>query len=139
VTLLAGSGFNITFLVTLVFAIAASANFPTLLLALVWRRFTTIGAITGIVVGLVSSIVLIALSPAVWPGPDSEGSPVELDNPAVITIPLGFIACWLGTVLGGRDRAAENQFEELFVRSETGIGAVGVPAAREREPVVAGR
>jgi cation/acetate symporter len=142
VTLLAGSGFNITFLVTLVFAIAASANFPTLLLALVWRRFTTIGAIAGIVVGLVSSIVLIALSPAVWPGPDSEGSPVELDNPAVITIPLGFIACWLGTVLGGRDRVAENEFEELFVRSETGIGAVGVPAAREREPVepvVAGR
>jgi cation/acetate symporter len=132
VTLLAGSGFNITFLVTLVFAIAASANFPTLLLALLWRRFTTRGAITGMVVGLGSSILLIALSPAVWPGPDSEGSPVELDNPAIITIPLGFVACWLGTVLGGREPAAEEGFQELFVRSETGLGAVGT-VSPERE------
>jgi cation/acetate symporter len=138
VTLLAGSGFNITFLVTLVFAIAASANFPTLLLALVWRRFTTRGAITGMVVGLASSILLIALSPAVWPGPDSEGSPVELDNPAIITIPLGFLACWLGTVVGGREPRAEEDFEELFVRSETGIGAVGT-ASEERDLVTTAR
>jgi cation/acetate symporter len=120
--LLAGSGFNVQLLTGLTFAVAASANFPSLLLALTWRRFTTSGAVIGITVGLVSAIALIILSPPVWPGPDAEGSPIPLANPAIITIPLGFLACWLGTVLTS-ERPDDARYEELRVRSETGIGA----------------
>jgi cation/acetate symporter len=119
--ILAGKGFNIQFLVGLAFSVAASANFPALLLALTWRRFNTAGALTGVFVGLVSSITLIILSPAVWPGPDHEGAPFPLQNPAIVTIPLGFAACWLGTVLSSA--RSEKRFAELRVRSETGAGA----------------
>ena len=73
--ILAGKEFNIQFLVGLAFSVAASANFPALLLSVVWRRFNTAGALTGVAFGLVSSIGLIILSPTVWPGPDSEGAP----------------------------------------------------------------
>jgi cation/acetate symporter len=119
--ILAGKGFNIQFLVSLTFAVAASANFPALLLALTWRRFNTTGALVGVGVGLVSSIGLIILSPAVWPGPDSEGSPVALINPAIVSVPLGFAACWLGTVLGRAE--AGDRYTELRVRGDTGLGA----------------
>jgi cation/acetate symporter len=120
-TVVAGPGFNITFLVSLAFAVAASANFPALLLALTWRRFTTVGAVSGVVVGVATSVVLIVLSPAVWPGPDSEGSPVSLTNPAIVSVPAGFLACWLGSLLS-RPAAAES-YDELWVRAETGLGA----------------
>lgn len=123
-TIAAGKGFNITFLVALVFAIAASANLPALVLSLAWRRFNTAGAVTGIVFGLVSSVVLIGLSPPIWPGPDSAGSPFPLSNPAVVSVPIGFIGCWIGTLLG-RSTAEERSFAELEVRSQTGIGAAG--------------
>jgi cation/acetate symporter len=88
---------------------------------LVWRRFNTAGALCGVFVGLISSITLIILSPAVWPGPDHEGSPFPLQNPAIVSIPLGFIACYLGTVLSGA--SALSRFAELRVRAETGAGA----------------
>jgi cation/acetate symporter len=127
VALLAGKDFNIQFLVGLAFSVAASANFPSLLLAVTWRRFNTTGAVVGVIVGLVTSITLIILSPAVWSGPDSQGSPFPLSNPAIVSIPAGFIACILGTLLSP---AEEDVFDELKVRSETGIGAEGgEPAA----------
>jgi cation/acetate symporter len=119
--ILAGKGFNIQFLVSLTFAVAASANFPALLLALTWRRFNTTGALVGVGVGLVSSLVLIILSPAVWPGPDSEGSPFTLVNPALVSMPLGFLACYVGTILGPAD--ADDRYTELRVRADTGLGA----------------
>jgi cation/acetate symporter len=122
VAILGGEGLNVSFMVGLAFAVAASANFPALLLALTWRRFNTAGAVTGVLFGLVSSIGLIILSPTVWPGPDSEGSPFGLENPGIISIPLGFLGCWLGTVLS-REPEAEASFDELTVRAETGIGA----------------
>jgi cation/acetate symporter len=121
VSILGGEGFNVTILVGLAFAVAASANLPALLCALFWSRFNTSGAIAGVVGGLVSSLVLIALSPAVWPGPDSEGSPIPLSNPALISFPIGFACCWLGTVLR-RERDVRS-YHELHVRAETGIGA----------------
>ena len=120
--LLAGPGFNVQLLTGLTFAVAASANFPALLLALTWRRFTTTGAVVGITVGLVSSLVLIILSPPVWPGADGDGSPIPLANPAIVSVPLGFVACWLGTVFTQRP-PDEERFEELRVRAETAIGA----------------
>ena len=138
-----------SFMVGLAFAVAASANFPALLLALSWRRFNTTGAVTGVLVGVISSVALVIISPTVWPGPDSEGglfSGYDLANPGIISIPLGFIGCWLGTMLS-REREEEISFNELLVRSETGLGAEagtgltltgrgsGSPEADERELV----
>jgi cation/acetate symporter len=122
---IAALGVGALAMVGLAFAVAASANFPALLLALTWRRFNTTGAVTGVLVGVVSSTALVIMSPGVWPGPDSEGSPFPLANPGIVSIPLGFLGCWLGTMLG-RERRAERTFKELFVRSETGIGAEAV-------------
>jgi cation/acetate symporter len=125
VAIIGGAGLNVSFMVGLAFAVAASANFPALLLALTWRRFNTTGAITGVLFGVVSSIALVIVSPKVWPGADSvTGSPIgwELANPGIVSIPLGFIGCWLGTVLS-TERGAERTYHELFVRSETGLGA----------------
>lgn len=120
-----GSGLNVSFMVGLAFAVAASSNFPALLLALTWRRFNTTGSVTGVLFGVVSSITLVVISPKVWPGPDAEGGLLgfyDLANPGIISIPLGFLGCWLGTMLS-RERPAERAFHELYVRSETGIGA----------------
>jgi cation/acetate symporter len=77
-----------------------------------------------VIFGVVSSILLIVVSPKVWPGPDSEGSPIgwTLANPGIVSIPLGFIGCWLGTMLT-TEQQTERTFAELHVRSETGIGA----------------
>ena len=119
--LLAGKEFNIQFLVGLAFSVAASANFPALLLSVTWRRFNTAGALVGVAFGLIASVTLIILSPAVWPGHDSEGSPFPLSNPAIVSIPVGFLGCVLGTLLT-RESTAERSFHELRVRSETGMG-----------------
>jgi cation/acetate symporter len=122
-SILAGETFNVSILVGLAFAVAASANLPALVMALFWPRFNTMGAIAGVAGGLIVSLVVIVLSPPVWPGPDGEGSPIPLANPAIISIPAGFIACWLGTMLS-TERGTEHTYHELHVRSETGIGAV---------------
>ena len=126
VALGAGSDFNVSAIVGLAFCFAASANFPALLLALSWRRFNTAGAVVGILSGLISSVVLILLSPPVWPGPDTvTGSPLGpfgLANPAIFCVPIGFLGCYLGTVLS-TERDNERGYDELYVRSETGLGA----------------
>jgi cation/acetate symporter len=125
IAVIGGEGLNVSFMVGLAFAVAASAIFPALLLALTWRRFNTSGAITGVLVGVISSIALVIISPTVWPGPDSEGGALgfyDLANPGIVSIPLGFIGCWLGTMFA-REPAAEARFPELYVRSETGLGA----------------
>jgi cation/acetate symporter len=125
IAIIGGEGLNVSFMVGLAFAVAASANFPALLLALSWRRFNTAGAVTGVLFGVVSSIALVIISPTVWPGADSEGGALsfyDLANPAIISVPLGFIGCWLGTVLSSETKA-ERSFDELYVRSETGLGA----------------
>ena len=131
-TLLVGTGFNVTVLVSMAFVFAASANFPPLILALTWRRFNTTGALVGVAFGIVASVVMIVLSPPVWPGPDSQGSPSSLTFPGLVTIPIGFLGCWLGTMLGKRDSEDEHSFDELLVRSETGLGAEGGPTLKPR-------
>jgi cation/acetate symporter len=125
IAVIGGEGLNVSFMVGLAFAVAASANFPALLLALTWRRFNTAGAVTGVLFGVISSIALVVISPTVWPGPDSEGGALSwysLANPGIISIPLGFIGCWLGTMLS-TEPSAVAKFDELYVRSETGLGA----------------
>src|ERR687888_73869 len=125
VAVIGGAGLNVSFMVGLAFAVAASANFPALLLAPTWRRFNTTGAVTGVLFGVISAIFLVIVSPKVWPGADSDtGSPIgwTLANPGIISIPLGFIGCFLGTVLS-TERGAERTYHELYVRSETGLGS----------------
>ena len=71
------------------------------------------------------SILLVIVSPKVWPGADTvTGSPIgwTLNNPGIVSIPLGFLGCFLGTILS-KEKQAERSFDELFVRSETGLGA----------------
>lgn len=121
-------GQNVAFLVGLAFAVAASANLPALLYTLFWRRFTTRGTVWAIYGGLVPAVVLVVLSPVVsgspqslFPGVDFQYFPLE--NPGLVSIPLGFAAGWLGTVLS-RERADEDKFAEVEVRSLTGAGAV---------------
>jgi cation/acetate symporter len=122
-SILAGQAFNVSILVGLAFAVAASANLPALLMALFWPRFNTTGAVAGVLGGLLVSLLLIILSPPVWPGPDGEGSPIALTNPAIVSIPAGFLCCWLGTMLS-REGSTERSYHELHVRAETGIGAL---------------
>jgi cation/acetate symporter len=129
IAIIGGKTLNVSFMVGLAFAVAASANFPALLLALTWRRFNTTGAVVGVLTGVISAIVLVIISPKVWPGPDSEGGLFgfyDLANPGIVSIPLGFLACWLGTLLSSKKGTAETterEYHELYVRSETGLGA----------------
>ncbi len=111
-------GYNVAFLVGLAFAVAASANVPVLLLALRWRRFSRGGAIAGMLSGLVSSLALIALSPIAM----GSHAIFPLDNPGLISIPIGFAGAILGTLLA-RDSASEAMFDEFQVRATTGLGA----------------
>ncbi|MFI5757817.1 cation acetate symporter [Streptomyces sp. NPDC051569] len=119
---------NVAFLVGLAFAVAASANLPVLLYSLFWRNFTTRGAVWSVYGGLIPAVVLVVLSPVVSGGPDAIFPGVDfhvfpLDNPGVVSIPLGFLAGWIGTVLSpeGPDAARHAETE---VRSLTGAGAV---------------
>jgi len=130
IAVIGGEGLNVSYMVGLAFAIAASANFPALLLALTWRRFNTVGAVTGVLVGVVSSIALILIGSQ---GPLGDSALVPLANPGIISIPLGFLGCFVGTMLT-REHGAERSFDELYVRSETGLGAEGTAAADIASP-----
>jgi cation/acetate symporter len=128
------NGQNIAFLVALAFAVAASANLPTILYSLFWKRFNTQGALWSIYGGLAITIVLIVFSPVV------SGKPVDaatgksasmlqgvdfhwfpLDNPGLVSIPLSFLLGYLGTVLS-KEKPPAGKFAEMEVRSLTGVG-----------------
>ncbi|MCX9191396.1 cation acetate symporter [Carbonactinospora thermoautotrophica] len=118
---------NVAFLVALAFAVAASANLPTILYSLFWKRFNTTGAVWSIYGGLISSVVLVIFSPVVSGGktPLISGADFHwfpLENPGIVSIPLGFLCGWLGTVLS-KDRSSEEKYAELEVRALTGVGA----------------
>ncbi|OAH14660.1 solute symporter family protein [Streptomyces jeddahensis] len=119
---------NIAFLVGLAFAVAASANLPVLLYSLFWRNFTTRGAVWSVYGGLVPALVLVVLSPVVSGSPDSIFPGVDmqyfpLENPGLVSIPLGFLAGWLGTVTSP-EVPDEAKHAETEVRALTGAGAV---------------
>jgi cation/acetate symporter len=116
-----GPTVNAAFLVGLAFSVAASANLPVIVLSVFWKRFNTTGAVAGLATGLVVSIVLILLSPSGIYG--KEGAPFPLSNPGIVSIPIGFLAAWLGTLLSSRDPEAEAKFAELKVRAHTGLGS----------------
>ncbi|MFF3616575.1 cation acetate symporter [Streptomyces sp. NPDC002580] len=119
---------NVAFLVGLAFAVAASANLPVLLYSLFWRSFTTRGAVWAVYGGLVPSLLLVLLSPVVSGSPESLFPGVDfqyfpLQNPGLVSIPLGFLAGWLGTV-SSAEPPDEAKHAEIEVRALTGAGAV---------------
>jgi cation/acetate symporter len=118
---------NVAFLAGLAFAVAASAHLPVILFSLFWKRFNTVGAVSSLLVGLCSAVGLVLIGPAVI---GSKGlilhavDPlVRLTNPGIISIPLGFFAGWLGTVLTAKETRSEERFQELQIRALTGYGA----------------
>jgi cation/acetate symporter len=121
------NGQNVAFLVALAFAVAASANLPTIVYSLFWRKFTTQGAVWSMYGGLGSAIILIALSPVVSGAktsmiPGANFAVFPLSNPGIVSIPLAFFLGWLGTVLDKRREDTAKQ-AEMEVRSLTGVGA----------------
>jgi len=130
------NGQNVAFLVALAFAVAASANLPTILYSLFWPRFTTRGALWSMYGGLISCLVLITFSPVVSGKVDpTTGASLSmirdtsvdfawfgLENPGLVTIPLAFFLGWLGSVTG-RERGNERRAAQMEVRSLTGAGA----------------
>ncbi|MCC3292691.1 MULTISPECIES: cation acetate symporter [unclassified Arthrobacter] len=120
-------GQNVAFLVALAFAVAASANLPTIVYSLYWRKFSTQGALWSMYGGLGSAIVLIAFSPVVSGAETSmivgaDFAWFPLNNPGIVSIPLAFFLGWLGTVLDKNTESAIKQ-AEMEVRSLTGVGA----------------
>ena len=120
-------GQNIAFLVALAFAVAASANLPTILFSLFWRKFNTTGAVLSMYGGLISAIVLIIFSPAVSGKSTSMFKSLDfhwfpLENPGLVSIPIGFGLAILGTIFGKPDTELADKAVEMEVRSLTGVG-----------------
>jgi cation/acetate symporter len=128
---------NVAFMVGLAFAIAASANFPILVMSIFWGNMTTRGAMIGGLAGLISAVALTVLSKAVWI--DVLGNTVLLDgkapadslfflnNPAIVSITIAFGVIWLVSILDNSEQAKKERglYEAQKVRCETGIGAEG--------------
>ncbi|HEY9438849.1 MAG TPA: cation acetate symporter [Streptomyces sp.] len=118
---------NVAGLVALAFAVAASANLPTILYSLFWKKFTTQGALWSIYGGLFASVFLVLFSPVVSGRPTSMFPTADfawfpLANPGLISIPLGFLLGWLGSILS-KEEADKGKYAELEVKALTGIGA----------------
>jgi cation/acetate symporter len=121
---------NIAFMVSLAFAIAASANFPVLFMSVLWKDCTTRGAVIGGFLGLISSVVLTVLSASVWEavlGNAKGSAPFPYTSPALFSMTIGFVGIWLFSILDNSERAKIDRagFLAQQVRSETGIGASG--------------
>ena len=117
---------NVAFLVGLTFGIAASTNFPVLIMAMYWKGLTTRGALLGGCAGLISALVLVILSPAVWVAVLGHAEAIyPYDHPALFSMPLAFFFTWLFSVTDKSARAKNeiDAFDDQYVRSQTGIGA----------------
>jgi len=133
IAILLGPNANVAFLVALAFAVAASANLPVIVLSLFWKRFNTLGSVCGLATGLFASILLIIIGPSIM-GVDAAGATATarhliqappifpLENPGIVSIPLGFIGAFAGTLLR-KEPEAERKYDELLVRASTGLGA----------------
>jgi cation/acetate symporter len=116
---------NVAFMVGLAFAVAASANFPALLLSVAWKKFTTNGAVASIATGLITAVVLIVLSPTVWEDVfhAAKGSaPFPMKSPALFSMPLAFLAGIVVSLVKPEPEAAE-KFDSEIARTYAGIGA----------------
>lgn len=115
---------NVAFLVSLAFCIAASANLPVIIFTIYWKRFNTTGAVAAMLTGLISALVLVAVSPNVWNAVEGKaifvGEPlIMLTNPAIISVPLGFLGGVIGTLLSKETNEAK--YREVEVKAQTGI------------------
>jgi cation/acetate symporter len=120
---------NVAFMVGLAFAVAASCNFPVLLMSMLWKGTTTRGALIGGLLGLVSAVVMVVLSKAVWV--QTFGFPKELfpyDNPALFSMTIAFLGIWVFSKMDASQRAQQEMaaYDAQYIRSETGLGAGGV-------------
>lgn len=119
---------NVAFMVSLAFAVAASANFPVLIMSLLWKDCTTRGAVVGGFLGLISSVGLTLLSPSVWEatfGNAVGSAPFPYTSPALFSMTLAFVAIWLFSITdrGARARGERDAYLDQQVRAETGMGA----------------
>ncbi|MFO1135307.1 MAG: cation acetate symporter [Rhodoblastus sp.] len=124
---------NVAFMVGLAFAIAASCNFPVLLMSMFFKGMTTKGAVIGGFLGLIAALVGVVLSPGVWEavlGHPKGSAPVPYDNPALFSITIAFVGIWLFSKLDSSARAKVDKggYDAQYVRSQTGIGAAGASA-----------
>ncbi len=117
---------NVAFMVSLAFALAASGNFPVLILSLLWKGTTTRGAVIGGFTGVLLALILTILSPAVWVAVLGNAVPIfPYSSPAIFSVPIAFFTIWLFSIRDKSQRAIVDRagFEEQRIRSETGIGA----------------
>ena len=121
---------NVAFLVSLAFAVAASANFPVLLLSVLWKDCTTKGAVVGGFVGLVTSVALTIVSPAVWEAVlmhEKGSAPFPYTSPALFSMTAAFLVIFIVSKLDNSEQAGSEReaFEAQQIRAETGFGAEG--------------
>ena len=119
---------NVAYIVALTFSIAASSNFPILVLAMFWKGLTTRGALAGGYVGLIGSVGLVMLGPTVWGKVLNMGAPIfPIDMPTLFTLPAAVIVAWLVSLSDKSASAAAEKaaFEDEYIRSQTGLGAEG--------------
>jgi cation/acetate symporter len=122
---------NVAFMVSLAFAIAASANFPVLFMSVLWSKCTTRGATVGGFLGLITAVTLTVLSKSVWVDVFHNATAIfPYTSPALFSMTVGFVGIWLFSVTDSSKRAAIDKagFEAQEVRSETGFGAAGASA-----------
>jgi len=116
-------GQNVAFMVGLTFSIAASANFPALLMSIIWKGFTTAGAVVSILLGTFVSIIMITMSSTVWVDVLHNAKPlIGLKNPCIISMTLAFVAGWLVSLMTP-DTTAQEKFEDEKLRTYLGVGA----------------
>jgi len=118
---------NVTFLVSMTFVVAASSIFPVLLFTIYWKRFTEVGAITGVISGLAASLLFVVFGPYVMNLEDgwiAKEALFSLYNPGIITIPIGFLGCILGSVFSTKQDSTPD-FEQFSIKAQTGIDSRG--------------
>ena len=115
---------NVAFLVSLAFCVAASANLPVIIFTIFWKKFNTAGAVSGMIIGLLTALALVVVGPNVF---DPSGKAIidaepliRLTNPAIISVPVGFLAAFLGTMISRR-KEDPAKFDEVVVKANTGI------------------
>ena len=122
---------NVAFLVALAFGVAASVNFPILILSMYWKGLTTWGALAGGIAGLVSAVTLVALSPAVWVKVLGNAKAIfPYDHPALFSMTLAFLVTVVVSKLdnSAKARAEKAAFDDQYVRAQTGVGAAAAAA-----------